>query len=154
YAHKRRTADIMRDIGYAAVAAGIAAAGNVALLQNGVQSVPVRVVAMGAVALVAFTHARHPTRFAIMIAAMIVASTVTQRAYTQVLEAGRTFFGTYRVGLGGGGRFYALFHGTTIHGLQAVDPSRRTEPLAYYDRSAPFGQAFERLPRLHDASDV
>lgn len=154
YAHKPRTADSMRDLGYAAVAAGTAAAVNVALLHNGVQSVPVRVVAMGAVALVAFTQARHPTRFAMMIAAMLVASTVTQRAYTTVLEAERTFFGTYRVGLGGGGRFYALFHGTTIHGLQAVDPSRRNEPLVYYHRSAPFGQAFERLPRLHDASDV
>jgi len=103
---------------------------------------------------VAFTQARHPTRFAMMIAAMLVASTVTQRAYTTVLEAERTFFGTYRVGLDGGGRFYALFHGTTIHGLQAVDPSRRNEPLVYYHRSAPFGQAFDRLPRLHDASDV
>lgn len=41
-----------------------------------------------------------------------------------------------------------------MHGLQALAPDRRGEPLTYYHRSGPFGQAFERLPRLHNASDV
>ena len=154
HAVKPRNAVSMRDLGYAAVIAATAVAVNVALLQNNVQSVPVRVVALGAVALVAFTQGRRPVRFAMMIASLLLVSSMTERAYTTVLEAERTFFGTYRVSLDDGGRFYALYHGTTIHGLQAVDPSARDEPQVYYHRSGPFGQAFERLPRLRDASDL
>jgi spermidine synthase len=38
--------------------------------------------------------------------------------------------------------------------MESLDPSRQQEPLTYYYRSGPFGQAFERLPQLHDASDI
>jgi SAM-dependent methyltransferase len=144
----------MRDLACTAAIAAAAAGVNMALLRDNVESVQLRVVALGAVGFVVFTQARRATRFAMMIAAMLLASAVTQRAYTDVLEAERTFFGTYRVSLDGGGKFYALYHGTTVHGLQAVDRSRRDEPLVYYHRSGPFGQAFERLPRLRDASDI
>ena len=142
------------DLGYAAAIAAAAAAVNVLLLRNNIESVQLRVVALGAVGFVVFTQARRATRFAMMIAAILLASALTQRAYTPVLEAERTFFGAYRVTLDEGGKFYALYHGTTVHGLQAVDPSRRDEPLVYYHRSGPFGQAFERLPRLRDGSDI
>ena len=37
-------------------------------------------------------------------------------------------------------------HGTTLHGMQGLDPARRSEQLAYYHRSGPFGQAFADLP--------
>jgi spermidine synthase len=124
------------------------------LLRDNVESAQLRVVALGVVGLVVFTQARRATRFAMMIAAMLLASAVTERAYTTILEAERTFFGTYRVSVDRGGKFYTLFHGTTIHGMQALDPSRRNEPLVYYHRSGPFGQAFERLPRLREASDI
>jgi SAM-dependent methyltransferase len=144
----------IRNLAYAAAVAGAAAAVNVLLLRNNIESVQLRVVALGAVGFVVFTQARRATRFAMMIAAMLLASAMTQRAYTPVLEAERTFFGSYRVTLDEGGKFYALYHGTTVHGLQAVDPSRRDEPLVYYHRSGPFGQAFERLPRLREASDI
>ena len=144
----------MRDVGYTAAIAIAAAAVNVALLRDHVETAQLRVLALGAIGFVAFTQVRRTTRFAMMIAAMLLASAVTQRAYTTVLEADRTFFGTYRVSLDAGGKFYALYHGTTIHGLQATDPAQRDEPLVYYHRSGPFGEAFERVPRLRDGSDI
>ncbi len=144
----------MRDLAYTAAIAAAAVAVNVALLGNNVDSSRLRVAALGAVGLVVFTQARRATRFAMMIAAMLLASAVTQRAYSPLLEAERTFFGTYRVSFGEGGQFHALYHGTTVHGLEAVDRSTRNEPLVYYHRSGPFGQAFERLPRLRDAVDI
>jgi len=144
----------VRDFAYTAAIALAAAVVNVVLLRDNVEAAQLRVVALGAVGLVVFSQTRHAMRFAMMIAAMLLASAVTQRAYTTVLKAERTFFGTYRVSLDRGDKFYALYHGTTVHGLQAVDPSKRDEPLVYYHRSGPFGQAFERLPRLHDASDI
>jgi SAM-dependent methyltransferase len=142
------------DLGYTAAIAAAAAAVNVVLLRNDVDSSQLRVVALGVVGVVVFTQARHATRFAMMIAAMLLASAVARSAYTPVLESERTFFGTYRVSLDDDGKFYALYHGTTVHGLQAVDRSRRDEPLVYYHRSGPFGQAFERLPRLRKGSDI
>src|SRR6185295_7453308 len=33
-------------------------------------------------------------------------------------------------------------HGTTVHGLQWVDPRRAEEPLGYYHRLGPIGQIF------------
>jgi SAM-dependent methyltransferase len=142
------------DLGYTAVIAAAAAAVNIVLLRNDVDSSQLRVVALGVVGVVVFTQARHATRFAMMIAAMLLASAVARSAYAPVLESERTFFGTYRVSLDDDGKFYALYHGTTVHGLQAVDRSRRDEPLVYYHRSGPFGQAFERLPRLREGSDI
>ena len=54
----------------------------------------------------------------------------------------RTFFGVYRVSVEASGRYRALFHGTTLHGMQATDQSRQADPLTYYHRTGPFGQAF------------
>jgi len=144
----------MRDLAYTIAIAMAAAAVNVALLRDHIETAQLRVLALGAIGFVVFTQVRRTMRFAMMIAAMLLASALTQRAYTTVLEAERTFFGTYRVSLDAGRKFYALYHGTTIHGLQATDPARRDEPLVYYHRSGPFGQAFERLPRLHDAAEI
>jgi spermidine synthase len=39
-----------------------------------------------------------------------------------------------------------LFHGTTLHGMQSLDPAAHGEPLTYYHRRGPIGQAFASLP--------
>src|SRR4030095_2562638 len=62
------------DLGYTAAIAAAAAAVNVVLLRNDVDSSQLRVVALGVVGVVVFTQARHATRFAMMIAAMLLAS--------------------------------------------------------------------------------
>lgn len=42
-----------------------------------------------------------------------------------------------------------LRHGTTVHGQQWFDQARRFEPLSYYSRPGPVGDAFTRMdPRL------
>ena len=45
------------------------------------------------------------------------------------------------------GRYRALAHGTTLHGMEAIDPRRRSEPLSYYYRMGPVGQMFRDVPR-------
>jgi spermidine synthase len=48
-----------------------------------------------------------------------------------------------------GGRYHALYHGTTLHGRQSLDPQRALDPLAYYHRSGPIGQIISTFsPRL------
>jgi spermidine synthase len=39
----------------------------------------------------------------------------------------------------------ALFHGSTIHGEQSIDPVRRHEPSSYYYKDGPVGQFFAAL---------
>jgi len=56
------------------------------------------------------------------------------------IYADRTFFGVYRVTAGEGQ--HNLVHGTTLHGLQRLDPSRRTMATTYYHRTGPIGQVF------------
>ena len=40
-----------------------------------------------------------------------------------------------------------LRHGTTLHGRQSLEPTRRAEPLSYYHRKGPIGQLFAELDR-------
>src|SRR5204863_5540749 len=42
-------------------------------------------------------------------------------------------------------RFHRLLHGTTVHGVQAVDPAFSHEPLGYYVRQGPAGDVFAAL---------
>ncbi len=55
-----------------------------------------------------------------------------------VLLRARDFFGVYRVQDTRQG-FRAFFHGTTLHGLQAVAVRRRRWPTSYYHPEGPFG---------------
>lgn len=70
-----------------------------------------------------------------------------------VIERARSFFGAHtvvddavRADVATGiplPRYRRLMHGTTQHGCQSLDASRRAEPLAYYHPSGPLGDVFE-----------
>jgi hypothetical protein len=74
---------------------------------------------------------------------------VSQRA-DKILMRDRSFFGAYYVE-----RMYGpanfLIHGTTIHGAQFLDSTRRLMPVTYYHPRGPAGQLFtalqDRLPQ-------
>ena len=55
----------------------------------------------------------------------------------------RSFFGIHRVTDQGGYR--KLFNGSTLHGEQSLEPSRRREPLTYYYPTGPIGQVMRSL---------
>ncbi len=55
---------------------------------------------------------------------------------------GRTFYGTYSVRDLPEAHARALFHGTTLHGLQSLLPEHRPEPLGYYGTKSPLGDVF------------
>lgn len=56
----------------------------------------------------------------------------------------RSFFGVYRVS--DFGNYRQLAHGSTVHGIQSLDPTRTREPLAYYYPTGPIGQVFTTKP--------
>ncbi len=63
----------------------------------------------------------------------------------KVLVSDRSFFGVYRVVSQQQGRYYSLFHGTTLHGKQSRDQKNQLEPLTYFSRSGPIGQVFSYI---------
>lgn len=134
------------------VGAGAVTAAVVMWLHPVPGRVNVFVPGIGMTALIAFTQAKVPVRFAITLAAMLMAGTVASRAQERTVYVSRTFFGVYRVNLdehdehGQRRRYFEFVHGTTRHGVQAIDPAMRAEPLTYFHRSGPIGQAFAALP--------
>ena len=84
---------------------------------------------------------KRPRRFALGLAALMLASGVYTGHFGHVLSTERSFFGVYRIANDAKG-LRVLFHGGTVHGIQSPDPARACEPLAYYTRSGPIGQVF------------
>lgn len=106
--------------------------------------------------LMVFSQMKYARRFAASLTALLVAGTLTPNANADgtVLHRERTFFGVYRVSLDQTERYRTLFHGTTLHGVQALDPARAGEPLTYFHRTGPFGQAFEQLTHASHAPRI
>lgn len=86
-----------------------------------------------------------PLRFGLGIGAILLAASAYDGVYGRTLYRARSFFGVHRVTLDPTGSFRVLVHGDTVHGKQSVDPKRAREPLSYYYRTGPIGQAFEAL---------
>ena len=96
-----------------------------------------------AVTVYAFRH--RPVRFALGFGGAM-AATLIYFSTSNVLYRERSFFGIYRVIAAEQGRLTILVHGTTGHGAEWTDPALRREPLSYYHRAGPIGQALELFP--------
>jgi spermidine synthase len=97
------------------------------------------------VGLLAYSFGARPLRFALGVALILVTGRSDRLGGPSALHQARSFFGVHRVLADREAGVRVLLHGTTIHGAQAIDESRRGEPLAYYHREGPLGQAFEAL---------
>jgi SAM-dependent methyltransferase len=102
---------------------------------------PLIITSAYAVICVAFLH--RPFRFALGLAALIIATDVARGRDIQTMTTARSFFGMYRVRRWDS--FHVLQHGTTTHGAQSTLPALRREPLTYYHRTGPLGQIFAGL---------
>ncbi len=98
--------------------------------------------AVGLVTLLCLAFWRRPVRFALGLAALLLAGAVYQGEEGRLLYAERSFFGVSRVTRDPSGQYHMLMHGTTLHGMQGLAPARRREPLTYFHSSGPLGQFF------------
>ncbi len=98
--------------------------------------------AVGLVTLMCLAFWRRPVRFALGLAALLLAGAVYQGEEGRLLYAERSFFGVSRVTRDPSGQYHMLMHGTTLHGMQGLAPARRQEPLTYFHPSGPRGQFF------------
>ena len=98
---------------------------------------------LGAMALVVASFWRRPFRLALGAGALYFGVQMAAASTSDVVLERRSFFGVYRV------RelfeYNLLQNGTTTHGGQSRQPSRRQEPLTYYYRGGPLGELFESV---------
>jgi hypothetical protein len=124
---------------------GAGTAGLIVYLQSN-SVVPARlihVLIFGLSGIVCLSFAKHSVRFALGLSVLMIASLSYTGPYGRVLKAERSFFGVYRVMLDRSENYHLLLHGTTIHGMQSLAPTRRLEPLTYYYATGPIGQVFK-----------
>jgi len=93
----------------------------------------------------AYFLVERPVRFGLVILAVLVGGALYTPELGTTLHAERNFFGVLRVMRDGPGTVRFLLHGTTQHGRQFIDESRRCEPLSYYHRAGPFGSITNAL---------
>ena len=98
------------------------------------------------VALGMVVTSKRPVRFALALGAILLAAQAGAVPGEKVLDRDRSFFGIYRVVESEDGRLHELYDGTTLHGSQRIEPGL-PEPLTYYSRVGPAGQAIAGLPR-------
>lgn len=95
--------------------------------------------------------APRPLRFALGLAAVMLASVLFTATLDETLHASRNFFGTLRVTTEGGD-LRRLRHGSTLHGSEHTDPARACQPLSYYHREGPLGSVFDAFNAKPDAA--
>ena len=89
---------------------------------------------------VCFVFSPRPVRFALGLSVLLASAESGQMYGGDLLHAERTFFGIYRISHDVSSQVNILSHGSTIHGIQSVDPTRAREPLAYYHPTGPAGR--------------
>lgn len=94
-------------------------------------------------ALVALLFVKRPWRFALAVLGLYGVGVWQQNTIGRLLYEQRGFFGVIRVREDGAGEYRRLLHGTTMHGIQAIDPEKAKKPLSYYHPTGPVGQVFE-----------
>ncbi len=88
---------------------------------------------------------RRPVRFTLVLAAVLAATGLAPGPRGRLIYIARSFFGVLRVTHDAERNVHRLFHGSTLHGQQSLDPLLRRKPLTYFTRSGPIGQLFRAL---------
>jgi hypothetical protein len=104
-----------------------------------------RVVVFSLLAGCCYLFASRPLRYCLGVAALLLVSMCSGVIAGRLEHIERSFFSVHRVMVDADGKYRLLFHGTTSHGLQSLEPARRREPLAYYYRTGPIGQVFSEF---------
>ncbi|WP_394824153.1 spermidine synthase [Pendulispora albinea] len=97
------------------------------------------------------TTKKHPLRFALGVGAVLAASYFNYGAIGRTVYVARNFFGVVKVTHDETDKFVQIVHGSTLHGLQFLDPAKRNVATAYYHATGPLGQVIE-MYRAHPAA--
>jgi hypothetical protein len=127
---------------------GLLAAALLLLIRRGDHGPAGAGLAFGLLVVLCFLFSwRRPLAFGLGIGVILAASAFHRGEEGRLLHAERSFFGIHRVTRDASDGYHLLLHGTTLHGMQSLDPARRREPLTYFYPNGPLGQLFLSLPR-------
>jgi protein-L-isoaspartate O-methyltransferase len=101
-----------------------------------------------------FVFSPRPLRFALGMAVLLGAAESGQMYRGEILLQERTFFGVHRVARDPDNTVNILYHGSTVHGVQSLDPARATEPLGYYHPSGPSGSVVQAIASQADKTSI
>jgi hypothetical protein len=103
-----------------------------------------------------FAFRRRAPRFGLAFAGVLLLPVLAGGSDRPILHAVRSFFGIHRIQATrhDEGLMHRLVHGTTVHGMQWIEPRRCGEPLSYYHRLGPAGQVFTALGGAERAQRV
>jgi hypothetical protein len=109
---------------------------------------PLSVIALPA--LLCFAVRDRPLTFGLGVGTLVTSMVVLVAAGDHTVYRERSFFGVSQVRVDPTQSLTMLVNGTTNHGVQSPDPTRRQEPLSYFHRTGPIGQLFAAIqdPRL------
>lgn len=116
-------------------------------LEGFVQRLP-GTLALG-VLLFAAARAFAPRRLYLVVgvALVLLVSQFSLVAMGAALHIERSFFAVHRVMRDERLGWTSYLHGTTVHGRERLDPTRRSEPLTYFHRTGPVGALFAALEK-------
>jgi hypothetical protein len=138
----------------------LALGGATALVLWGLESMApaaslfVKVLVFSVLAGCCYTFTGRPLRYGLGVAGLLLMSLLSGVLSGRLEHIERSFFSVHRVMVDAGGKFRMLYHGTTNHGFQSLDPARRREPLAYFYRTGPIGRVFAELRRRGARPDI
>ncbi len=96
-----------------------------------------------------FGHIRRWGAAMALIGLMLAGGGLDRFAAARAGEHVRSFFGTYSVRDSGDGALRYLRHGTTLHGVQALQPALLRAPMTYYVPQSGVGHAMRIAPALY-----
>jgi hypothetical protein len=106
-----------------------------------------------------FVFRKRPLRFTLGFGVLLASVLYGDKMDNQLFQQ-RSFFGVYTVTATQAEPeedFYgihSLYHGTTLHGDQDMDPQNLLTPRTYYDRQGPLAQVFEALRAVRELDRV
>lgn len=139
----------LRDVGLAGALAFVIVLVLLALRNGAVGNVGMSA-AVGAVGALIAACAKRPIRLGVALMLVVLGTARLASPGGEVLHAERTFYGVLRVTFDRAANRHRLLHGSTLHGEQSLEAVARPEPLTYFHRTSPIGQALAHLSdRLH-----
>ncbi|MBM7841678.1 fused MFS/spermidine synthase [Herpetosiphon giganteus] len=92
--------------------------------------------------LLAYSQSRNPVSFGLSIGGFFMVVSLIGFTRSTLVYQERSFFGVNRI-LEVNDRFNILMHGTTLHGMQFLDPALSKRPLTYYSLNGPLNEIFQ-----------
>jgi len=105
------------------------------------------------IGLVLYMFRKRPLRFTLAFGVLIASAVYANEMDNQLFRQ-RSFFGVYTVTTDTAGQKHNLYHGTTLHGDQDMDPENLVTPRTYYNHAGPLGQVFEAMRTVRELDHV